>query len=183
MSRVGKKPVEVPANVKVSVKDRAVEVEGPKGKLSFTHRNEVMVDWNESDRAIVCAIDEGDKDNRVAKALWGTTRAIVQNMVKGVTEGYEKTLKIEGVGWNASVGGQTLELNLGFAHPVKLAIPQGVSVTANKQDITIQSADKQQVGHFAAKVRSQREPEPYNGKGIRYSDETIKRKQGKQFGA
>ncbi len=183
MSRIGKRPVEVPANVKVSVKDRAVEVEGPKGKLSFTHRAEVLVDWSEGDRAIVCTIAEVDQNNRIAKALWGTTRAIVQNMVVGVTQGYEKRLLIEGVGWNASVGGQTLELNLGFAHPVKLPIPQGVSVTAKKQDITLQSADKQQVGEFAAKIRSKRKPEPYNGKGIRYAGEVIKRKQGKQFGA
>ncbi len=183
MSRVGKRPVEVPSNVKVSVQDRAVEVEGPKGKLSFTHRAEVLVAWSEDDRAIVCTVPEGDENSRGAKTLWGTTRSIVQNMVFGVANGYEKKLKIEGVGWNGSVAGQNLELNLGFAHPVKLPIPEGVAVTAVKQDITLQSADKQAIGQFAAKIRSQRPPEPYNGKGIRYDDEVVKRKQGKQFGA
>lgn len=183
MSRVGKAPVEVPASVKVSVNDREIAVEGPKGKLSFTHRAEVLVEWNEGDRAIVCSVPDGKQGDRVSKALWGTTRAIVGNMIQGVTEGYQKKLHIEGVGWNATASGNTLELNLGFAVPVRMEIPQGLTVTANKQEIVIQGSNKQQVGAFAARVRSKREPEPYNAKGIRYNDEVIRRKQGKQFGA
>ncbi len=183
MSRIGKRPVEVPANVKVAISGQEVSLEGPKGKLSFAYRPEVKVVWDEEQRAIVCTVDPADENNRVAKALWGTTRSILDNMVRGVTEGYEKKLEIVGVGWNANVNGQTLELNLGFAAPVRLPIPQGVNVTTNKQEITIQGADKQAVGQFAAVVRSQRPPEPYNGKGIKYADEVIRRKQGKQFGS
>lgn len=183
MSRIGKRPVEVPKNVKVSIRDRAVAVEGPKGKLEFVHRPEVRVTWDEDSRAIACTIDPSDAENRVARALWGTTRAILRNMVQGVCQGYEKKLEIVGVGWNAAVAGQRLQLNLGFATPVFVDIPAGLTVTANKQELTIQGADKQRVGEFAAVVRSKREPEPYNGKGIKYVDEVIKRKQGKQFGS
>ena len=183
MSRIGKRPVPVPSGVKVSLSEREIAVEGPKGKLSFTHRPEVHVVWNEDERAVVCGVGEGMEQNRIARALWGTTRAVVANMVHGVSQGYTKKLVIVGVGWNAAVNGQTLELNLGYAKAVKLAIPQGLTVTAVKQAITIEGADKHMVGQFAAIVRSKRKPEPYKGKGIRYSDEVVKRKQGKQFGS
>ncbi len=183
MSRIGKKPVAVLAGVKVSFVGRTVHVEGPKGELEFEHRPEVKVSVDESAKAINVTIDESKADDRLAKALWGTTRAIFANMVVGVTKGYEKKLDVVGVGWNAAIAGKTLKLSVGFASPVVVDIPSGVNVSVEKQLITINGPDKQAVGQFAAKVRSKRPPEPYNGKGIKYADEVIQRKQGKQFGS
>lgn len=183
MSRIGKKPVAVPSGVKVSLAGRTVQVEGPKGKLQFEHREEVQVAFDEGNKALSVSIDESKADDRLAKALWGTTRSIFANMVEGVTKGYEKKLEVVGVGWNAAVVGQSLKLSVGFASPVMVDIPSGVNVSVEKALITVNGADKQAVGQFAAKVRSKRPPEPYNGKGIKYSDEVIQRKQGKQFGS
>lgn len=183
MSRIGKKPVKIPAGVKVSVTGRTVNIEGPKGKLAFEHRPEVNVAWNESEKAINVSIDKSLMEQRLPRALWGTTRAILNTMVDGVTKGYEKKLDVVGVGWNAAVAGKSLKLSVGFASPVMVDIPQGVNVSVEKQLITINGPDKQAVGQFAAKVRAKRPPEPYNGKGIKYVDEVIQRKQGKQFGS
>lgn len=183
MSRIGKKPIEVPDKVKVSIDGGTVRMEGPKGTLSFSHRPEVKVGWGEDEKSLVCSIAAADEGERRVRALWGTTRAILQNMIKGVSEGYQKQLEILGVGWGATVNGRVLEMSLGFAKPVKLQIPEGLDVQANKQQVIVSGADKQLVGQFAAQVRSTREPEPYNGKGVKYSDEVIRRKQGKQFGA
>lgn len=181
MSRIGKKAVSVPGSVKVSLADGNVSIDGPKGSLSISLRPEVSVEWDEGAREVRCTVE--DTNDRQSKAYWGMTRALIQNMVVGVTDGYEKSLEIVGVGWNAQVAGQNLKLQLGYASPVVLAIPAGVSVTAEKQSIKVAGPDKQAVGQFAAAVRSTRKPEPYNGKGVKYTDETIKRKQGKQFGA
>lgn len=183
MSRIGRKPVEVPKNVKVAVSGRTVSVEGPKGTLTMEHRPEVQVRWDESEKKFHLGVDEGlAAENRAIGAYWGTTRALLGNMVEGVTKGYEKKLEVVGVGWSAAVQGKNLSLKIGFANRIEVAIPQGVSVSVEKQLITITGADKQQVGHFAATVRAKRKPEPYNGKGIKYSGEVIQRKQGKAFG-
>jgi large subunit ribosomal protein L6 len=183
MSRIGKKPVTIPANVKVSLAGRVVHIEGPKGKLQFAHRPEVQVSYDEGDRTLNVTIDDSLRGERLPKALWGTTRAIFANMVLGVTKGYERKLDVVGVGWNAALMGNMLKLSVGFASPVMVEVPAGVNVSVEKQLITINGADKQAVGQFAAKVRAKRPPEPYNGKGIKYADEVIARKQGKQFGS
>ena len=185
MSRIGTTPIEVPANVKVNL-DQAkclIEVEGPKGKLSFEYRSEVQVAWEESEKRIVCSVDESRVRDRACRAHWGTTRARIQNMIIGVTEGYTKVLEIIGVGWNAQAQGQTLRLNIGYCHPVDMTPPAGVEFAIEANRVTISGADKQAVGQFAANVRSKREPEPYNGKGIKYRNEVIMRKAGKAFGS
>jgi len=183
MSRIGRKAIEVPKNVKVSVSGRTVTIEGPKGTLNFEHRPEVGVSFDEDAKAINVTMD-ADKvaQDRSLRAFWGTTRAILNNMVIGVTEGYQKKLEIVGVGWTGTIAGQNLSLKVGFANKIEVPIPTGLTVTTEKQLITVTGADKQMVGHFAATVRSKRKPEPYNGKGIKYQDEFIQRKQGKAFG-
>ena len=183
MSRIGKQPVAVPKGVKVTVSADAVKVEGPKGTLSIRRPAEVSVRVDEGAGNVVCEIDPARAEERQVRAHWGTTRAHIQNMVDGVSKGYEKTMEIVGVGWQAALAGREVRLQLGFANPVVMPIPQGLTVTVDKQVVKIAGADKQAVGQFAAAMRSKRKPEPYNGKGIKYSDETIRRKQGKQFGA
>ena len=183
MSRVGIKPVSIPKGAKVTISDRTVTVEGPKGSLSFTHREEIKVGWSEDEKSLVVAVAEGHESNKQSKAFWGTTRSILDNMMLGVTEGYKRSLEVVGVGWNAQVQGQQLRLNLGYASPVMVDIPTGVNVSVEKQIINVEGADKQAVGQFAAATRAKRKPEPYNGKGIKYTDEVIRRKQGKQFGS
>lgn len=180
MSRIGKKPVSVPKGVKVSIADRTVNVEGPKGSLSFTHRPEVTV--VEEDGSIQVTVDEALLGNKKVRALWGTTRALLNNMMAGADKGYTKKLEIHGVGWTAAVAGTNLKLNVGYANSIEMPIPAGLGVQVDKQLITIEGADKQAVGQFAAAARAKRPPEPYNGKGIRYADEIIRKKEGKQFG-
>ncbi|MDX9911154.1 MAG: 50S ribosomal protein L6 [Phycisphaerales bacterium] len=183
MSRIGKKPVSVPGNVKVSVASSGVTIEGPKGSLTMKPRPEVKIAWNQDEKSLAVTIDEKDSDNRFVRAYWGLTRAMLANMVKGVTEGYTKSLEIVGVGWGAQLAGKQLKLQLGFAAPVLVDIPESVKVSVDKQIVKIEGADKQAVGQFAAVVRSKRKPEPYNGKGVKYTDEVIRRKEGKKFGA
>ncbi|TVQ33296.1 MAG: 50S ribosomal protein L6 [Phycisphaeraceae bacterium] len=183
MSRIGKQPVEIPSGVKVSISDRTITMESGGKSLTYTHRPEVRVAWDESEKLITVGIEEKDAKNRQVRAYWGLTRAMLQNMVIGVTKGYQKRLQVVGVGWGAAVNGQKLELKLGFASPVIVAIPQGLDVSVERDMVTIKGTNKQLVGQFAADVRSRRKPEPYNGKGIKYDDEVIKRKQGKVFGS
>lgn len=188
MSRIGKRPIEVPAGVKVAISDRTVRIEGPKGKLSFTHRPEVKVTWAESEKAIKCSIDEARAGEKEVRAYWGTTRALIRNMIDGVTKGYERNLQVVGTGWSAAVSGKQLKLVLGLAAPVMMQIPDGLTVTVDKTvgdttPIKVAGNDRQLVGQFASAVRSKRKPEPYNGKGVKYTEEVIRRKQGKQFGA
>jgi large subunit ribosomal protein L6 len=183
MSRIGRKPVTVPGNVKASIKDNAVTLQGPIGTLSMTYRPEVAVKWNESDKAINVSIDPKDEENREVRSYWGTTRAIIQNMLVGVTQGYEKNMEVVGVGWTATVQGPKLKLVVGYANPIMMDIPKGVTVTVDKTFVKIKGPDKHMVGQFAADMRAKRKPEPYNGKGIKYTDEVIKRKAGKTFGA
>lgn len=183
MSRIGKQPVAVPAGVKVTIQGRKLTIGGPVGTLTMECHPEVKVAWNESEKSVVATIDEKNKDNAEIKACWGTTRALIRNMVIGVTKGYEKALEVVGVGWTAAVAGKNVKLVVGYANPILVAIPEGVKVVVEKQFIKISGADKQAVGELAADIRAKRKPEPYNGKGIKYTDEVIKRKQGKQFGA
>ncbi len=187
MSRIGNKSISVPGGVKVAVNaaTRTVNVEGPKGKLSFVHRPEVTVTFSEADKSITCAVDDPkriDMGNR--RAYWGTTRATINNMVNGVSKGYERKLEIVGVGWDAKLAGKKITLKLGYADAIELMIPDGVAVTVDQGvNVTVSGVDRQKVGAFAALIRSKRTPEPYNGKGVKYSDEVIQRKQGKAFGA
>jgi large subunit ribosomal protein L6 len=185
MSRIGKKPVIVPASVKVNLdpKSRTIVIEGPKGKLSFTWRPEVTVVWNQTEKAITCSIEPSQMENKAVRAFWGTTRARIQSMIGGVTQGYSKKLEVIGVGWGAKLAGKNLQLNVGFADPVTMSPPAGVQFAIEGNAITIWGPEKEAVGEFAAEVRAQRPPEPYNGKGIKYAEEVIQRKQGKVFGA
>lgn len=183
MSRIGRKPITVPAAIKIALKDRAVSVTGPKGTLVINVHPKVKIAWNESEKSIKLEVDEKFSDDREARALWGTNRALIQNAIQGVQGGYEKTLEVVGVGWVPSMAGQKLKLVVGFANPIMVDIPKGLTVGVDKQLVKIGGPDKQLVGQFAAQVRAVRKPEPYNGKGIKYTTESIKRKQGKQFGA
>ncbi len=182
MSRIGRKPVAVPANVKVSVVDHKIEVEGPKGKLSFSHRPEIGVAYDEAGKQLL--ITRSD-DERLSRSLHGLTRSLVANMVEGVTTGYTKKLEIVGVGYQAQLKkANTVALQVGYANQVVLEAPAGVSVTVpDSTHVVISGADKQAVGQFAAVVRKVRPPEPYKGKGIRYEGETVRRKAGKAFGS
>lgn len=177
MSRIGKKPVSIPAGAKVAVSGNTLAVEGPLGKLQFAFRNEIRV---AVDTAAAQVAVTRDGDSRQARALHGLTRAMVVNMLKGVTEGYEKKLEIVGVGYLAAVQGKTLQLRVGFANEIQKPIPDGLKVTCPDQThVVIKGSDKQLVGQFAAEVRAVRKPEPYKGKGIRYDGEVVRRKAGK----
>lgn len=177
MSRIGKKPVQVPAGVKVQIADRTVTVEGKLGSLQWEYRPEVSVAYD--DAAKVLVVSRRD-DERQSRALHGLTRALLVNMIAGVTQGYEKRLEIQGVGYLAALQGQTLQLRVGLANELQVPIPEGLKVTVpDQQHVVIQGIDKQKVGHFAAAVRALRKPEPYKGKGIRYLGEAVRRKQGK----
>jgi large subunit ribosomal protein L6 len=175
VSRIGKLPVTVPPGVKCSLSGSVLEVTGPKGKLNQALPGEMSI--NVGDAEIVVSRPSEKKDHR---ALHGLTRALIQNMMVGVTEGYEKTLLIEGVGYRASIQGKNLNLMLGFSHPVSVEPPSGIEFTVDgQQTIKVAGIDKQAVGQAAAQIRAFRKPEPYKGKGIRYSDEYVRRKVGK----
>lgn len=177
MSRIGKKPVTLPSGVKVNVANRAITVEGKLGKLSYTHRPEVSVIVADDGKTVVC---ERGSEERQTRAFHGLTRALIDNMVVGVTEGYEKKLEIQGVGYLAAVQKDVLQLRVGFANEVHKTIPAGLTVTCPDQThILIKGTDRQKVGQFAAEVRAVRKPEPYKGKGIRYENEQVRRKAGK----
>ena len=175
MSRIGKIPVAIPPKVKVEVKDRKVFVEGPKGKLDWTlpRRTTVKVENNE----VVVARQADDAES---KALHGLSRALIHNMVKGVSEGYVKRLEIQGVGFKAAVSGKNITLNLGYSHPIVYPIPDQIKVTVEENTkIVVEGPNKEVVGLVASEIRSYYPPEPYKGKGVRYSDEQVKRKEGK----
>jgi large subunit ribosomal protein L6 len=183
MSRIGRKVITVPANVKVSLKGQDISVTGPKGTLSVNVHPKVKVAWNESEKSIKLDIDTAAMGDNFNRALWGTNRALIQNAITGVQTGYEKALEVVGVGWTASLAGSKLKLVVGYANPLIVDVPKGLTVAVDKQIIRVSGADKQMVGQFAAQTRALRKPEPYNGKGIKYTTEVIKKKQGKQFGA
>ena len=175
MSRLAKTPIAITAGVQVTVSGNEVTIKGPKGELTKTFRPEVTVAV--VDDTIVLT-KKGD--NVFARSLWGTVGSHVRNMMEGVTKGFEKKLILEGVGFKSAVVGTILDLALGFSHPVKIEIPAGLTVTAEKNIISISGIDKELVGQFSAYVRSLKKPEPYKGKGFRYDDEVIRRKQGKK---
>ena len=183
MSRIARKPVMIPSGVKVAVNAaaRTVNFEGPKGKLSMTFRPEVGVKVEGT--KVEVTMDPAIVEIGSNKAFWGTTRALIATAVDGVLKGYERKLEIIGVGWGARVQGKKLVLTVGYANTLDVAIPDGVKVEVNQTMVTVSGPDKQAVGQFASKCRALRKPEPYNGKGIKYSDEVIRRKQGKAFGS
>jgi large subunit ribosomal protein L6 len=175
MSRVGKLPVALPAKVKVGVERHTVSVEGPKGKLSKTFSPHVKIEVGEQGVKVTPA-----SDTRLARAMHGTARAIINNMVKGVTDGYSKDLEINGVGFRAAVKGEILDLALGYSHPIHYKIPAGIKVTvADNTKVKVEGIDKQAVGAVAADIRSYYPPEPYKGKGVTLVGEKVRRKEGK----
>ncbi len=178
MSRIGKKPVAVPDNVKVAVSGRDVVVESGKNRLAFTHRPEITVRVDGATKAVVV---ERKSEDRVSRALHGLTRAMIANMVEGVTKGFSKELEVNGVGWTAKLQGAKVALSVGYADVKEVEVPAGVKVEITANRIKVSGADKQAVGQTAAEIRAQRPPEPYNGKGIKYIDEIIIRKAGKAF--
>lgn len=175
MSRIGKVPIPVPAGVEVKVDKNEVVVKGPKGQLSLVTSPRVSI--TREDGAVV-VVRHGD--DKMAKAFHGTTQRLLRNMVHGVTEGFKRELEIQGVGYRAAMEGGRLNLSLGFSHPVQFEVPQGMSIEVPKPTtVVISGIDKQKVGQVAAVIRGFRPPEPYKGKGIRYSDEVVRRKAGK----
>ncbi len=175
MSRIGKKPVIIPAGVKAELKNDTLTVTGPKGSLELSVHPKVKIITGEKE----IIIDVEEKENKRVRSLWGLFRSLVQNLVDGVTKGFEKKLEVNGVGFKVATGPGKLVMALGFSHPVEVLIPKELSVTVDKNIITISGADKQKVGQFAAEVRELKKPEPYKGKGIKYIDEVIIRKAGK----
>ncbi len=175
MSRIGKLPVVIPAGVDVVLDEgNAMTVKGPKGTLSKTFSTEMTIKVEDGH---IVVTRPGDLKRH--KALHGLTRTLIHNMVVGVTEGYKKVLEINGVGYRAAKSGSKLTLTLGYSHPVEMTDPEGISTTVDGNKITVEGIDKEKVGQYAAEIRAKRAPEPYKGKGIKYSDEYIRRKVGK----
>ena len=176
MSRIGKKPVDLPSGVEASVSGQTVEVKGPKGTRSFTATDDVSIIVADG----TVTIEPRGKSKR-ARQQWGMSRTCVANLVTGVTDGFKKELEINGVGYRAAMEGTNLKLNLGLSHDVVYKVPEGITVTAPKQtEIIVEGIDEQKVGQVAAEIRAWRAPEPYKGKGIKYKDEYIFRKEGKK---
>jgi large subunit ribosomal protein L6 len=176
MSRIGKKPIDVPAGVQVTIEGQTLTVKGPKGQLAWTLTDEV-VPTREGETIVLSKRDETAR----AQAMWGLSRTLVNNMVVGVTTGYERTLELVGVGYRATMKGQALSMQLGFSHDVDVKPPQGITFAVPKQtEIRISGIDKQLVGEIAARIRRIRPPDPYNGKGVRYMGEQVRRKEGKK---
>lgn len=178
MSRIGKRPVTVPDKVTATLEGQHVKVKGPKGELEFTVPDDVTIE--KTDEGFVLA---PASETKQARAMWGMSRTMVSNLVEGVSEGFSKTLEINGVGYRAAMKGKDLQLSLGYSHEVVHKVPQGVDVVVggNKQEIvTVSGINKQQVGQVAAEIRAYRPPEPYQGKGVRYQGEYIFRKEGKK---
>lgn len=175
MSRIGKKPIDIPDKVKVEVKDSTVFVEGPKGKLNYNIPYRISVEVN-SGKVLVKRAGDAKTD----KSLHGLVRALITNLIKGVTEGYKKDLEILGVGYRAQIQGKNLNMRLRFSHPVNFPVPEGIQIQCPKQNqITVSGIDKEMVGRVAASIRSILPPEPYKGTGIRYAGEFVRKKIGK----
>jgi large subunit ribosomal protein L6 len=176
MSRIGAKPINIPAGITIKLSDNLIHIKGPKGELERTFDSEVKVEHKDNQ-----IIVDKNNNNKTAKEKWGLYRSLINNMVVGVTEGFAKTLNIEGVGYKSSLKGNFLTLNLGYSHEIKVEVPKSLEVKCPKPNIIeLSSYDKEALGQFAAVIRSLREPEPYKGKGVRYSDEYIIRKEGKK---
>jgi len=175
MSRIGKNPVQITSGVNVTVSaDNVITVKGPKGELSTPVLSHVTVQSKDGELVVTRANDE-----KISKSQHGLVRSLINNMVVGVTKGFEKKLEVNGVGFRINGGGQNIEMQLGFSHPVKYQAPEGVNLNVDKMKITVSGIDKQQVGQVAAEIRALKKPEPYKGKGIKYEDEVILRKAGK----
>jgi len=177
MSRIGRQPIEIPSGVNVSVSGRTVTVQGKSSTLTYEHRPEVAVAVE--DKQVLITRNDEEKKTR---AFHGMTRALIQNMVIGVTDGFKRDLEINGVGWTARVQGRKIALNVGYADIREMDIPMGVDVAVDGNKIAVTGPDKQAVGQLAAWIRGQRPPEPYNHKGIKYADEQLVKKEGKAFG-
>lgn len=176
MSRVGQKPVVVPQGVTVDIKGQAVSMKGKLGSLSMTVDRDVAVTLKDGKIVV-----EPKNESRRAKMIWATSRNLLANMAKGVTDGFKKTLEIEGVGFRAAIQGKDLVLQVGFSHEIRYPIPEGITIKAEKPtQLSVSGTDSQRVGQIAAEIREFKKPEPYKGKGIRYSDEKIHRKEGKK---
>ena len=176
MSRIANNPINIPTGVEVNIAGNLVTIKGTKGEL--THNVHPLIKVEQMENILKTSTNN---DSKFAKALSGTTRALIQNIITGVSEGFERKLEIVGVGYRAAVSGKTLNLTLGFSHPVAFKIPEGITIEMPSQtEITIKGSDKQQVGQVAADIRAYRRPEPYKGKGVRYSDERIVRKEAKK---
>jgi large subunit ribosomal protein L6 len=175
MSRIGKQPIKIPENTEINISDNFVVIKGKLGELQRQFREEMKIEKKDNEIIIEPLV----KSN-FTKMYWGTVASHILNMIKGVNELYEKKLVVEGVGYNVSINADNLVLNLGFSHPVEMKIPGDVKVEVEKNQITISGIDKEKVGQFASKIKSKKKPEPYKGKGIRYFDEVIRRKQGKK---
>lgn len=175
MSRIGKQQLSIPAGVTVTFDAHAVRVKGPKGEIVRALRDEIV--FTQENNILT---SEPRRNDKFSRSLWGTYMSHIKSMIKGVVTPFEKKLLVEGVGFKWDVKGNILNMSLGFSHPVVLEIPAGLTVVAEKSALTITGIDKELVGHFSSKIRSMKKPEPYKGKGIRYSDEVIRRKQGKK---
>jgi large subunit ribosomal protein L6 len=178
MSRVGKKIIPVPKGVQLTLSGRKVTAKGPKGELSYTVHECIGLDI-EADQATVTR----NSEEREVRALHGLSRALINNLVEGVANGFSKTLEIIGTGYRAQVQGKTVVLNLGYSHPIEFALPDGIEAKIDGNKLTISGIDKQRVGQVAAEIRRLRPPEPYKGKGVRYENEYVRRKAGKSAGA
>ena len=176
MSRIGKKQIAIPEKTEVTISGGSVSVKGPLGTLTRDFKSLVAISMS-PEKIITLEPKRNDQDT---KALWGAYSSHVSNMIEGVNKGFSKKLVIEGIGYKSDVKGSELVMSLGYSHPVKMIIPEGLKVTAEKNILTISGIDKELVGQFAAQTRDQKTPEPYKGKGIRYEDEVIRRKQGKK---
>ena len=176
MSRIGKKPVQIPEGVTATVEGQTVTAKGPKGELNFVVNKEVLVKMEEG----AIQVDPRDQ-SKDARSKWGMSRTMVANILEGVKDGFEKKLEINGVGYRAAMQGNNVQLSLGFSHEVVYKVPEGVTVACTKPtELVVSGIDKQKVGQVAAEIRSYRPPEPYKGKGVKYADETIFRKEGKK---
>ena len=175
MSRIGKKPIEIPEGVDVKIEQRKITVNGPRGELFYEVRPEIKIELREKKIFVEPAMT-----TKRTKAFWGLTRALIYNMVEGVVKGYEKKLEIRGLGYKASTDEENLILMVGFTHPVKIKIPNGIKISVEKKIIIISGANKELVGLIAAKTKKAKPAEPYKGKGIRYLGEKIRRKAGKR---
>jgi len=176
MSRIGKTPVAIPDGVTTTVEGQKVTAKGPKGELSFVLNNHVLVKMEEGS-VVVGPRD----DSKISRSMWGMSRTMVSNIVNGVKDGFEKKLEINGVGYRAAMQGKDLKLALGFSHEVVFTVPEGITIACPKPtEVVVSGIDKQKVGQAAAEIRSYRPPEPYKGKGVKYADEIIFRKEGKK---
>lgn len=178
MSRIGKKPVSIADGAEVSLSANIITVKGPKGTLSFAHRDEVKVTISEKEVLV-----EKVGQSKLASALWGTTAKVISNMIEGTTKGFQKQLELNGVGFRMSVVGKKINLALGFSHPVEMMIPEGIEAKIEANVLTISGIDRQRVGQFIAEIRDLKPVEPYKGKGFKYVGEIVRRKEGKKASA